>query len=535
VDATGGRSLREQLLEPSAFARVAPPGPVSLVETHISWVFLLEREVFKVKKPVDLGFLDFRSVEQRRKACEDEVRLNSRLAPDVYRGVVPVTREADGRCAVGGTGPVVDWAVRMVRLSDEERADRLLAAGALTGEHVDRVADRVAAFHASAALSDAISAYGKPAAVAANVEENFEQTRASIAEYLTQAESDEIERWQTAFVRDQGRRFEDRIAAGRVRDGHGDLRLEHVYFDAGGTIRVIDCIEFNDRFRYADVCADVAFLAMDLAAHGRIDLAERLLARYAREADDYDLYAVADFYGSYRAFVRGKVASMLGHDAGAGEDVRQRAGNEARHFFRLALSFDRPSLLRPSVVAVGGVIASGKSSVATELGLAMSAPVLEADRTRKAMLHVGPLDPLADPAWAGAYSPAASDRVYAELLRRAAVVLSSGRPVVLDASFRSEAFRRRARDLAVVHGVPFRFVECKAPRAVCLERLARREREPSVSDGRRAIFDAFCERYEASLATPADERIEIDTTEPLPATLEKLRRRLDVWPVGLNR
>ena len=273
VDAANERSLREQLLEPGAFAHVAPAGPVALIETHISWVFLLDREVFKVKKPVDLGFLDFRSVEQRRKACEDEVRLNVRLAPDVYRGVVPVTRENDGRCAVGGTGPVVDWAVRMVRLSDEERADGLLAAGALTGEHVDRIADRVATFHASAALSDAIAAYGEPAAIAANVEENFEQTRASIAEYVTQAESDEIERWQTTFVRDQARRFEDRIAAGRVRDGHGDLRLEHVYFDAEGTIRVIDCIEFNDRFRYADVCADVAFLAMDLTVgSSRVDL-----------------------------------------------------------------------------------------------------------------------------------------------------------------------------------------------------------------------------------------------------------------------
>jgi aminoglycoside phosphotransferase family enzyme/predicted kinase len=535
VDAIDESSLRQQLLRPGAFAAVAPAGEVALIETHISWVFLLDREVFKVKKPVSLGFLDFSSVDQRRRACEDEVRLNARLAPDVYRGVVPITRGADGRCAVAGTGTVVDWAVRMVRLSDEERADRLLATGRLTGEQVDRIACRVAAFHASAARGDAIAAHGRPVAVGANVDENFEQTRASIIEYLTQAESDEIVRWQTAFVRDQSGRFDDRIACGRVRDGHGDLRLEHVYLDPAGAIRVIDCIEFNDRFRYADVCADVAFLSMDLAAHGRIDLGERLLACYAREADDYDLYAVVDFYGSYRAFVRGKVASMLAHDAGAEEGVRQRAAEEARRFFRLALAFDRPSLFGPSVVAVGGVIASGKSSVATEVGLAMSAPVLEADRTRKAMLHVAPLEPLADPAWAGAYSQDVSERVYDELLRRAAVVLSSGRPVVLDASFRSEDFRRRARDLAVAHGATFRFVECKAPRAVCLERLARREQEPSVSDGRRAVFDAFCDRYEPAVATPAAEHIVIDTTQPLHATMQELRSQLDVWPSGLTR
>lgn len=526
-------SLPEELLRPKAFARVAFTTTVALVETHISWVFLLDHDVFKVKKPIDLGFLDFRHLDQRRRACEDEVRLNARLAPDVYRGIAPIRCGRDGRWVVGGDGELVDWAVHMARLSDKHRADVLLGAGVLGGDDIDRIATRVAAFHAAASTDATIAAFGSVDVVARNVEENFDQTRETITEYVTKAEADEIVRWQRAFLHDRGTLFAERIARGRVRDGHGDLRLEHVYLAPSG-IRIIDCIEFSDRFRYGDVCADVAFLAMDLAAHGRVDLSERLLATYARDADDYDLYSVVDFYGSYRAFVRGKIASIVAHDERASSDVRRRAAEQARKFFRLALCFERPSLVRPTVVAVGGVIASGKSSIASGLGTALSAPVLDADRTRKALLGVPPLQPIDEPPWSGAYSTETSKFVYDELLRRAAVVLSSGRAVVLDASFRSEDLRRRARDVALAHGVPFRFVECTAPRDVCLARLAERSRGLSVSDGRRAIFDAFCDRYESSRSISPGERIALDTTHPVEESLRTLQARLAVWPEGLT-
>jgi aminoglycoside phosphotransferase family enzyme/predicted kinase len=537
ASASRGSSIRDDLQRVEAFAGiagVAPPTSVTLAETHISWVFLLDRDVFKVKRPVDMGFLDFRSLEQRRAACDAEVRLNARLAPGVYRGVVPVTRGGDGRCVVGGAGVPIDWAVHMARLPDDERGDGLLESGALTGDVVDQIAARIAAFHRGAASDDAIARFGRAEAIARNVQENFDQTRDSLGLYLTPAEIAEIVGWQLRFVRDETRRFDERIARGRVRDGHGDLRLEHVYRDANGGIRVLDCIEFNERFRYVDVCGDIAFLSMDLAAHGRTDLAERLLAAYAREADDYDLYGVVDFYESYRAFVRGKISAMLANDEGVGVGARARAAGEARRFFRLALSLHRPSLVPPSVVAVGGVIASGKSSIASRLGGEMSAPVLDADRTRKAMVGVEPLQRIDAQAWKGAYDPAFSDRVYREVVRRGAVVLSSGRPVVLDASFRSAELRRMARDLAAAHGVPFRFIECRTPRDVCLERLAVRERSPGVSDGRRAIFDDFCARYEAVDELPAAEHRVVDTTRPIDDAMKDLRGTLDVWPRGLR-
>ena len=319
--------LKDDLLCPAAFVAVAPTEKVSLVETHISWVYLLDRDVFKVKKPVDLGFLNFGSREQRLEACEEEVRLNVRLAPGVYRGLVPITRGLDGRCVVGGSGRVIDWAVHMERLSDDERADTLLARGTLSGERIDAIATRIAEFHDTARGDEKVSRFARPSAIEKNVQENFDQTRHALSQYLDPTEAEEIVRWQTAFVHEQQDRFERRIAQGRIRDGHGDLRLEHVYIGPRGGIRVLDCIEFNERFRYADVCADIAFLSMDLAAHGRVDLAERLLASYAREADDYDLYSVVDFYESYRAFVRGKVASMLANDEDADPTSRRHAGS----------------------------------------------------------------------------------------------------------------------------------------------------------------------------------------------------------------
>jgi hypothetical protein len=306
-----------------------------------------------------------------------------------------------------------------------------------------------------------------------------------------------------------------------------------VYFEDEG-VTILDCIEFSDRLRQGDVCADVAFLSMDLAANRRVDLAERLLATYAREAGDFDLYAVVDFYEGYRAFVRGKIAAMAAAAEGLDAAARTRAAADARRYFLLALSADRRLLLERSVVAVGGVIGSGKSTVAAAIASETSAPVVDADRTRKAMLGVAANQRLDERAWAGAYDPAFTESVYAEVIRRAHVVLSSGRPVVVDASFRSRSLRSAARALAALEHVPFRFVVCQAPRDVCLERLARREGERGVSDGRRAIFDDFCARFEPIDELPSAEHLRLDTTRPRDELLAALRPGLSTWPGGLE-
>jgi aminoglycoside phosphotransferase family enzyme/predicted kinase len=523
-------NTKADLLRVEAYGPLRPDR-VELAETHISLVFLLEHDVFKVKKPVNLGFLDFTTVSLREEACRAEVSLNARLAPDVYRGIVPVREDAHGRACFAAEGRVVDWAVHMRRLPDAKRADVLLAQGALSAPAIDVIAVRLARFHAEANTDAMVADFGGPEAIGRNVEENFAQTHAVIERYVPK-EGPEIVRWQTDFLRANPSLFERRMAAGRVRDGHGDLRLEHVYFESENQPTIIDCIEYNERFRFADVCADVAFLSMDLEAHGRADLAERLLARYARESNDFDLFALVDFYESYRAFVRAKVATMVAADSSLDDAARERAEGEARRHFLLALAESRRPLLPPVVVAVGGIIASGKSTIAELLADEVSAPVIEADRTRKSMLGIAPHEARHEAAWSGAYNPGFTDQVYAEVLRRAEVVLASGRPVVLDASFRSSVMRASARNLALARGVPFRFVECRADADVCRARLAERERTASVSDGRLAIFDAFRASFESVSELPAAEHIVLDTSRPVDASLEALRAHITTWPTG---
>jgi uncharacterized protein len=522
----------EDLQRPASFP--APrPAQVERLETHASWVLLGDRDVFKVKKPVNLGFLDFSTIDQRRAACESEVSLNARLAPSVYLGVVPVVQTADGSLFFGGTGEVVDWAVHMRRLPDEHRADYLLADGKLSGADIDALAERLAQFHRLAPSDERTAALGTVSAIERNVRENFSQTRDVVGQFLSTDDAREIEGWQLAFLSENAPLFGDRVAAQRIRDGHGDLRLEHVYFGGGGEVLIIDCIEFNERFRYADVCADIAFLSMDLAWHGRVDFAERLLARYARASGDYDLYAVVDFYESYRAYVRAKVATILAGDKLAGEDARERAATEARRYFLLALAAHRKPLVGPALVCVGGIIGAGKSTVAEAVALEVSAAIVDADRTRKQMIGVAPDLKMHDPAWRGAYDPRFTGEVYAEVRRRAGVVLGSGRPVVVDASFRSATERARMRDLAQQHGVPIRFVECQADPALCRVRLLQRERESGVSDGRLSIFDDFCSRFEPMSELPAREHVVVQTADPLTQTLEELRSQVQTWPRGL--
>jgi aminoglycoside phosphotransferase family enzyme/predicted kinase len=494
-----------------------------LRETHISRVFLGESTVYKVKKAVQLGFLDFSTLELRRRFCVSEVTLNRVLAPHTYRGVVPITRDATGEHRIGGSGEPVEWAVEMRRLPDADSAEQRLREGRLSRDHLRLLAERLAAFHASARCDDETSRFGELASIEHNVRENFAQTRDTAQRYLSPTELAAIERWQLDFLAREARTFERRITAGKVRAGHGDLRLEHCYLDDQGQIEIIDCIEFNDRFRHADVCADIAFLSMDLSWHERPDLSEAFLGYYARAASDHDLYALVDFYESYRAHVRGKVSSLLEAQPDTAITVRDRAAAAARKYYLLAEACTREPLARPILYAVGGMIAAGKSTLAEQLSALVHAPVMDADRTRKHLSGVGATQPLHDPAFSGHYDSQTTHRVYAELLRRAGVVLASGRSAILDASFRERGQRAAVLELAAAHGVDARFIECVAPEQLLRARLQKRARTRSVSDGRLEILDAFMASYQPFDEMPAGAHLRLDTSRSKDLVLGDLR------------
>jgi uncharacterized protein len=485
---------------------------MELRETHISLVFLSADRVYKVKKPVELGFLDFRTLEARERFCEAEVELNRRLAPSVYLGVLPIVRDPSGVHHIGASGEPIEWAVEMRRLADAACAERWLKERRLSRDDVRRLAEHLSAFHSQARCDGETTRFGSLEVIEKNVRENFEQTRTSALRYLSAEEFAELERWQLSALEAQRALFEARMASGRVRDGHGDLRLEHCYIEPDGKVQIIDCIEFNERFRYADVCADIAFLSMDLAWHGRHDLSEDFLAYYARAADDYELYGLVDFYASYRAHVRAKVSSMLEEDGKAQRAARERAAAHARKYYVLAEACTREPLEPAVLYAVGGVIASGKSTLAEQLAALIHAPIIDSDRTRKRLLGVDPLRPLSHPPFSGAYGSEMSARTYDSLFKRAELVLRSQRPAIIDASFRESSARTAALALARRLGVRLVFIECYADPDTIKARLHARAQGPAISDGRAEIFDAFAASYEPVTELPARAYQRIDTT-----------------------
>ena len=505
-----------------------------LIETHISWVFLAARDVYKVKRPVDFGFLDFSSRDKRRAACLAEVELNRRLAPSVYFGVVAITRSQAGEHEIAGQGEAVDWAVHMRRLPTADRADLRLQEGRLSAQQLDAIVTRLARFHESVGPSSLSGVYGGTKSVHENIEENFAQSAQLLPLYLEADEIAELVSWQRGFVSQHEETLLARSRTGRVREGHGDLRLEHIYLRDDGGIDILDCIEFNERFRIADVCADIVFLAMDLASQGRADLAEAVLASYARESNDYDMYALVDFYQSYRAFVRGKISALVAKSGVLGTTAQEHAEAHARRYFLLALASERLCALPTVVVAVGGIIASGKSSVASHLAMKMSCPVVNADRTRKHLAGVQAQRPVDEASFEGMYSPAFTDKTYRELIRRAAQVVQSGRPVVLDATFRSRWSRELAREMADRHHVPFVFVECTVAQETCLARLKARGLERGVSDGRIEIFHDFVKRWEPVIEFEEAQHLVLDTALSLEDNIERLASVIPTWPAGLT-
>ncbi|HVT06172.1 MAG TPA: AAA family ATPase [Polyangia bacterium] len=509
--------LVRELLRPAAYG-----GDVRLVTlrtTHASWVFLTETDVFKVKRPVDLGFLDYRTLADRRRACLEEVRLNARLAPDVYLGVVPVFRGPGGHTLAGG-GHVVEWAVHMRRLSDEASAAAMLARGALDAGALESVATLLAEFLRAARPAPG---FGTPASLAKNVRENLDQTRRFAGNLIARAAFEEAAAFQRESLARHEGRFLQRIADERIREGHGDVRLEHIYFLSSPAARpvIIDAIEFNERFRCGDVAAEITFPAMELEAAGRPDLASGLVARFAEAADDYGLYGVLDFYVSYRAWVRGKVAAFVAVDAATDPQTRAAKEAEARRCFELARAGSAPAG-PPFLIAVGGVIGSGKSTLAQALGRALAAPVVSSDRTRKALAGLAPTA-------AGdrrLYTPDARDAVYDEILRRAGAVLSSGRGVVVDATFATRAWRARAAGAAAAAGARFLLIEARVPPDVAGARLAARRSDPSASDATEALLDEFLRTYEPPGPDEPGTGVSVDMVGPVAASVSEAARLL---------
>jgi aminoglycoside phosphotransferase family enzyme/predicted kinase len=506
---------------PDLLRREAYPHPSAdrrLIETHISWVILAGAFAYKLRKPVNFGFLDFTTLDKRRADCEAEVELNRRLCPDIYLGVVDIT-ERDGRLQVGGPGRVVEPAVKMRRLPEHGMLPALIARGAADERLMRRLAAQVSEFHARAPRGPDVDRYATVSALHANWEENFTQTDAFVQRTIDTAVRDDVRTSVEGFLAQHRELLERRVREGRICDGHGDLHAGSVCL-SGRRLYLFDCIEFNARFRCADVAAEVAFLAMDLDHLGRADLGHAFVDAYVHESGDSDLPRLLSFYKSYRAYVRGKVRSFrLDEPGGTAADAA-----EATAYFDLAHAYAR-GFPQPLLVVAMGLPASGKSTIARALAGRLGLVHLSSDVVRKQLAGLRPAVHHYEPFEHGLYSRAMSRRTYAALRRLAARWLRRGQSVVLDATYGTPAQRVVLRQLARHAGAALIVVQCVADERILRERLAAREGDPNTtSDARLELWPALRARF--TPPTELRDVVVLDTTLPLEQTITHLLARL---------
>jgi len=327
--------LVQALLNPKAYPETPLQG-IELVQTQMSFVFLTDDYVYKVKKPVNLGYVDYTTLDKRYFYCQREVKLNRRLCPDAYLGVVPITQDK-GNISIEGRGEVIEYAVKIRRLPQEAMMDGLLANNQVSPQMLTNVAHKLAEFHQQAETNANISVFGDLDAITQNTEENFTQTEKYISNTISQEKYQHIKDYTDSFIEKNTSLFHKRITDGKIRDCHGDLHAAHICFTDG--ICIYDCIEFNDRFRYCDVASEVAFLAMDLDHYGRADLSQSFVNAYVAQSRDEELLRLLNFYKCYRAYVRGKVESFKLDDPYIPEEEKTGVLVIAISYFDLAESY----------------------------------------------------------------------------------------------------------------------------------------------------------------------------------------------------
>jgi aminoglycoside phosphotransferase family enzyme/predicted kinase len=525
--------LIQSLSSPSVYPE--PTTEVGVHQTHISVVFVTDTFAYKIKKPLAFEFLDYSTLEKRRHWCEEEVRLNRRLAPSVYLGVVPIARDGP-TIRVDGTGAVIEWAVKMVRLPEHASLASAVSRDEVSHQTVDLLARRIFDFHRHAERSQSIARFGRFDVVARNARENFDQSNSQVGSTVSRAVIDRLSvLTEEALGRLRGL-VEERAARGVPCDGHGDLRLDHVYLfpdrQPPDDVVIVDAIEFNPRFRAADPVADMAFLVMDLIRHNRRDLAREFQQSYCAMSEDFGGKPLIPLYVSYRAAIRAKVNGLKASQPEFPADERVKAQSKARAHWLLALSALEEFPRQPCLVLVGGLPGTGKSTLSQALAKRASFDVIRSDEIRKELANSGGSANLGAPGafGAGVYSPAWTAKTYHECLARADAALYDGKRVLVDATFRAESHRVQFLDLAAGWGVPAILFVCEADPLIVKSRLEQRRND--VSDADWSVYVRAAQQWEplGARTEPFCRALESAQSEspPLDGALAELRRR-ELW------
>jgi aminoglycoside phosphotransferase family enzyme/predicted kinase len=512
--------LIQQMLTPEFYPHPVTE-PIELLQTHISFVLLTGEYAYKLKKPVNFGFLDFSTLAKRHHFCEEEVRLNRRLAPELYLGVLAIA-ENNGKYSFaldhaepGQSMAAVEYAIKMPQFDQSNLLINLFEQGKVTPAHMIDIGKQLAQFHAIAATNDHIASFGTMAALKSVADDNYAATEKYIGKVQTQEQFDQTRAFTNKFFAEHEQLFSDRIAQGKVKECHGDVHLKNIclYQDK---IRIFDCIEFNEPFRNSDVLYDAAFLLMDLQYRGRRDLANIFLNTYLEQTGDYDALPLLPLYGSMRAYIRAKVTSFLLDDPNIPAPVKESAATEAAAYYKLAHDYANTS--QGKILIMSGLSGSGKSTIARTLAPQLEAIHLRSDVIRKHLAGVGLLEQVGDEI----YTPEMTSKTYGKLAELGVLLASKGFNVILDAKFDRQDLRNAVTEAAAAKEIPWQIVYCQAPIDMLKQRLGDRAAKGGDAGDSIAtvtqteqLLTSQQEQFEAFSKTEKANLIEIETTEPI--------------------
>lgn len=524
TSASTPEALLDFLGKPESYT-FKPSGEIEHIQTHISHVFIVPPYVFKIKKPVNLDFLDFSTLEKRRHYCQQELKLNRRLCSDIYLNVVPIYKQNDEfTFEADDDAPIADYAVKMKQLQSDYFLHEIARKSGLTQSHLDGIAEKLTVFYKGQNPDQKVLESGRIENIKVNTDENFEQTASFTGATIDEITFDTIKEFTDRYFEYNKQLFARRIEQQRIVDGHGDLHLEHIHITPK-QICIYDCIEFNERLRHLDVAADLAFLAMDLDFNGLPSHSQYFINTMAEKLQDDDLLQIVDFYKCYRAYVRGKVESITSTEEEIPEEDREEAVRKAKRYFSLALKYAVIGS-QPIVLIMMGPIAGGKTTLAKQLSQKLSLKHISSDEVRKRLAGL----PLKERPPASKreelYSPEISEKTYDRLFDTAKQHILQHQSVILDATFSRQKYRSRLESELKSPGANICFIEANAPKNILRKRLKEREQQNDIiSDARLEDFEKLYQLYEPPDEIDSKHLIRLDTSIAPEETLKELLSR----------
>ncbi|AKG22604.1 bifunctional aminoglycoside phosphotransferase/ATP-binding protein [Calothrix sp. 336/3] len=479
-------ALIEQMLEPGFYPHPVKE-PIQLIQTHVSYVLLTGDFAYKVKKPVNFGFLDYSTLAKRSHFCQEELRLNQRGAAELYLQVLPITLEGD-KYLLNGEGDAVEYVLTMQQFPDGALLSEMFAAGTLQESHMQELGKVVAEYHVRAEINDYIQSFGEVQQVRSAIDENYQQTMKYIGVAQTQEQFEKTKQYTDDFFATRPELFASRIQGKLIRECHGDLHLRNIalWHDK---ILVFDCIEFNEPFRFVDVMYDVAFTVMDLEARQSRELGNVFLNTYVEQTGDWEGLQVLPLYLSRQAYVRAKVTSFLLDDPGVPETVKEEAAQTAAAYYKQAWEYTQPRTGK--LILMSGLSGSGKSTTARQLAKQLGGIQIRSDAVRKHLVGI----PLMQRGGDEVYSAEMTEKTYHRLIELGVLLAAQGFVVILDAKFDKQKWRELAIAQAQSHNLPLEIIHCTAPVEVIQERL--HQRQGDIADATADLLTSQMQQAEA--------------------------------------